>query len=110
VLSNRPRVCVIALIAAAPQPRNVRRNPPRLILAERLAAERRPGVDISEGPAVAVAHDKAGVLFLDGPRWWKAARYRSALGEDARQGARGALAGRHQCPGMTYVPSPRGIA
>jgi hypothetical protein len=103
-----PRACVIALIAGAPQPRNVRRNPPRLILAER-AAERRPGVDISERLAVAVAHDKAGVLFLGGPGGGKRRVSISAC-RGCPSRARGALAGRHQCPGMTYVPSPRGIA
>jgi hypothetical protein len=50
------------------------------------------GVDVSEGLSVMVAHDEIGVLVLDGPGWWEAARRRGRIGhgwKDSRAAGKG---------------------
>jgi hypothetical protein len=56
---------------------DIRRNPPRLVLREQLGGRAAAGllleINVSELLAATVNHDKAGGLFLDGPRRREAA-------------------------------------
>jgi len=84
------RTVVVLLSASTGQSRSLRqfsnfhRDPPRLVFGEQLG-RRSPawlipawlilGTDIGKLPAAVIAHDIAGVQFLDGPRrreaaWW----------------------------------------
>jgi hypothetical protein len=72
--------------------RYVRRDPPRLVFARQLAADRRPDrrfgsaskIETAKGLPVGVADDKAGGLFFDAPR------RREAASSHGFQGARAA--------------------
>jgi hypothetical protein len=63
--------------AATPQLSYVRRDPPRFVFGQQLCRRSPPRlileIDIRERLTVSVAHDEAGVQFLDSPRRREAA-------------------------------------
>jgi hypothetical protein len=85
---NRQRFPLVRASAKLRQLRDIGRDPPRLVFAEQLGGRSPAGlileINIGELLAAVIADNKTGVLFLDRPRWGKAAGGHETMVMDCR--------------------------